>query len=172
MLLMLVKQLQEKFKNMKLSEFKNIISSINTISFELEDKEIIPQHFHITEIGVVSKNFIDCGGKLRAEKIINFQLWHANDFDHRLSKEKVNEIISIAEKELPIEEDLNIEVEYQKSTIGKYDLGFNGQRFILETKTTACLAEDNCGIPQEKLKVSLSNLGNNVSSCSPNSGCC
>lgn len=156
---------------MKLSEFKNIISSIETISFELEDKEIVPEHFHITEIGIVSKIFIDCGGKLRNEKIINFQLWHANDFDHRLSKEKVNDIISIAEKELPIE-DLEIEVEYQKSTIGKYNLGFNGHRFILKTKTTACLAEDNCGIPAEKLKISLSNLENNSSSCSPESGCC
>ena len=156
---------------MKLSEFKNIISSTEKISFQLENKETIPEHFHITEIGVIDKKFIDCGGKFRTEKVINFQLWHAYDFNHRLSTQKVIDIISIAEKELLIE-DLDIEVEYQKSTIGKYDLGFNGQRFILETKTTACLAEDNCGIPQEKLKVSLSNLGNNVSSCSPNSGCC
>ena len=101
---------------MKLSEFKNIISSTEKISFQLENKETIPEHFHITEIGVVSKKFIDCGGKFRTEKVINFQLWHAYDFNHRLSTQKVIDIISIAEKELPIE-DLEIEVEYQKSTI-------------------------------------------------------
>jgi hypothetical protein len=42
-------------------------------------------------------------------------------------------------------------VEYQAETIGKYDLGFNG-KILLLNKQTACLAEDACGIPQEKQK--------------------
>jgi len=156
---------------MKLSEFKNIISSTETIRFQLENKETIPEHFHITEMGIVSKEFIDCGGTLRNEKVINFQLWYANDFDHRLSTQKVIDIIYIAEKKLPIE-DLEIEVEYQKSTIGKYSLEFNGNYFVLKSKSTACLDEDKCGIPNEKLNVSLSNLNNNSTSCSSESGCC
>ena len=85
---------------MKLSEFKNIISSTETIRFQLENKETIPEHFHITEMGIVSKEFIDCGGTLRNEKVINFQLWYANDFDHRLSTQKVIDIIYIAEKKI------------------------------------------------------------------------
>ena len=156
---------------MKLSEFKNIISSTEKINFQLENKETIPEHFHITEIGVIDKKFIDCGGKFRTEKVINFQLWHAYDFNHRLSTQKVIDIISIAEKELLIE-DLEIEVEYQKSTIGKYSLEFNGNYFVLKAKSTTCLDEDKCGIPNEKLNVSLSNLNNNSTSCSPESGCC
>jgi hypothetical protein len=68
--------------------------------------------------------------------------------------------------------DFEIEIEYQESTIGKYDLKHNGNSFILKTKTTACLDEDNCGIPKEKLKVSLSEIQDNSSSCSPGSGCC
>tara|TARA_B100001093_G_scaffold519453_1_gene608545 strand:+ start:1181 stop:1651 length:471 start_codon:yes stop_codon:yes gene_type:complete len=156
---------------MNLSKFKNILLNSKEISFQLENGEIIPQHFHITEIGINSKEYIDCGGTIRLEKVINFQLWHANDFDHKLETKKVLEIISLAEKALFIE-DLDIEVEYQSSTIGKYNLGFNGISFVLESKTTACLAEDKCGIPEEKINVSLSDLQNNSSPCSPESGCC
>ena len=34
-------------------------------------------------------------------------------------------------------EDLEIEVEYQVNTIGKYELDFNGTNFILTAKQTA-----------------------------------
>ena len=156
---------------MKLSKFKCLVSSMEEISFQLENGETIPQHFHITEIGVNSKKYIDCGGKIRLEKVINFQLWYSNDFDHKLEPKKVLDIISLAEKALSIE-DLEIEVEYQNTTIGKYNLKINGSCFVLESKTTACLAEDKCGIPEEKLKVSLSDLQSDSSCCSPDSGCC
>tara|TARA_B100000927_G_scaffold124382_1_gene100343 strand:+ start:3528 stop:3995 length:468 start_codon:yes stop_codon:yes gene_type:complete len=155
---------------MKISEFKNIIAESSEISFQLENGNIIPQHFHITEIGLNEKKFIDCGGVVRNENIISLQLWHANDFDHKLNPNTVLDIIDKAEKILKIG-NLDVEIEYQQSTIGKYNVGFNGLSFVLEAKTTACLAEDNCGIPAEKLKVPLSNLQNN-SSCSPESGCC
>ena len=155
---------------MKLSEFKNIIAKSNEISFQLENGITIPQHFHITEIALNEKKFIDCGGVVRNEKIISLQLWHANDFNHKLNPNTVLDIIDKAEKTLKID-NLDVEIEYQESTIGKYNVRFNGFSFILEAKTTACLAEDSCGIPAEKLKVPLSNLQNN-SFCSPESGCC
>ena len=155
---------------MKLSEFKNIISNSNEIRFQLENGEIIPKHFHITEVGLNKKKFIDCGGIIRNESIISFQLWHANDFDHKLNPKTVLDIIDKAENILKLD-NLDVEIEYQQSTIGKYNIGFNGLSFVLKAKTTACLAEDSCGIPAEKLKVPLSNLQNN-SSCSPESGCC
>ena len=69
-----------------------------------------------------------------------------------------------------IYKDLEIEVEYQDSTIGKYGLTFNGENFVLQSKTTNCLAEDKCGIQKIKPKVSLSKLKNE--NCSPGSGCC
>jgi len=43
--------------------------------------------------------------------------------------------------------DLEIEVEYQDKTIGKYGLDFNGSDFLLTSKHTACLANDRCGLP-------------------------
>lgn len=154
---------------MKLSDFKVHISKLEKINFQLENGSIVPSHFHITEIGFSNKNFIDCGGVIRNEKLISFQLWHANDFNHRLKAKNILEIISIAENSI-ISEDLEIEVEYQNSTIGKYGLSFNGENFILKSKTTNCLAEDNCGIQNYKPKVSLSKLQDE--NCSPGSGCC
>ena len=65
-------------------------------------------------------------------------------------------------------EDLEIEVEYQFGTIGKYDLGFDGHNFILLTKQTDCLAKENCGVPEQKLQ--LSDLQNPC--CSPDGNCC
>jgi hypothetical protein len=154
---------------MKLLELKNILKTLSEISFQFENGLHIPQHFHITEVGVITKDFIDCGGVIRNEKLIIFQLWHANDFNHRLKAKNILEIISIAENAI-ISEDLEIEVEYQNSTIGKYGLSFNSENFILNSKTTNCLAEDNCGIPNSKTKVSLSKLQDE--NCSPGSGCC
>jgi len=154
---------------MKLLELKNILKTLSEISFQFENGLHIPQHFHITEIGLITKDFIDCGGVIRNEKLISFQLWHANDFNHRLKAKNILEIISIAENSM-IFEDLEIEVEYQNSTIGKYGLSFNGENFILKSKTTNCLAEDNCGIQNSKPKVSLSKLQDE--NCSPGSGCC
>ena len=156
---------------MRLSEFKTIISNSESINFQLENGLTIPEHFHITEVGINSKKFIDCGGTVREENTISFQLWHANDFEHKLNPSIVLDIINLAEKNLFLA-DFEIEIEYQESTIGKYDLKHNGNSFILKTKTTACLDEDNCGIPKEKLKVPLSEIQDISSSCSPGSGCC
>lgn len=157
---------------MKLSEIKEILSTLDNVEFQLENGAFVPEHFHVTEVGTVTKHFIDCGGIIRHEKVVNFQLWNANDFEHRLKPGKLLNIIKLSEEKLGIEEG-EIEVEYQNTTIGKYDLEFNGKTFVLKNKTTACLAQDACGIPVEKQKVSLSELSSNkISCCTPNSGCC
>ncbi|MCF8425062.1 MAG: DUF6428 family protein [Bacteroidia bacterium] len=157
---------------MKLSDFKKQLSTITDINFVLQNGTVVPKHFHVTEVGQVTKSFIDCGGTVRNEKVVNFQLWEANDFDHRLAPQKLNEIIALSEKILGIE-DVEIEVEYQSETIGKYGIEFNGKNFVLTTTQTNCLAQDKCGIPPEKLKVSLSDLQNtNQSCCTPGGKCC
>lgn len=154
---------------MKLSEIKIQLKGLETIAFELPNGDLVPNHFHVTEVGKISKHFIDCGGTVRKEEVISFQLWEANDYDHRLHPEKLVHIIELSEKILGLE-DLPIEVEYQSSTIGKYGLDFNGENFLLTTKQTTCLAQDQCGIPQEKQKIRLSAVG--ASACAPGSGCC
>jgi hypothetical protein len=155
---------------MKLSALKKKLSTLTTVNFELQNGTAVPEHFHVTEVGVVTKNFIDCGGTIRNEKVANFQLWDANDFEHRLKPSKFLNIIQLSEEILGME-DLEIEVEYQSETIGKYDLDFNGKNFVLVSKQTACLASDACGIPEEKMKVNLAELKTR-NSCNPGGGCC
>ena len=173
---------------MKLSDVKNLLATVKEVNFKLPNGKMVPQHFHVTEVGMITKNFIDCGGTLRNEKVASFQLWEAADFDHRLSPQKLTNIISLSEKILGME-DLEVEVEYQSEsvaspiqlsenktnwhTIGKYDLAFDGINFVLLAKQTNCLATDKCGVPAEKLKVSLSSLQDNSQGCcTPGGGCC
>ena len=155
---------------MTLSEIKQILPTLANVEFQLENGTFVPEHFHVTEVGMITKNFIDCGGVVRNEKVVNFQLWNADDFEHRLKPNKLLHIIQLSEEKLGIE-DFEIEVEYQSETIGKYDLNFNGKTFVLKNKTTACLAEDACGIPSQKPKVNLGDLSANAT-CAPGSGCC
>lgn len=156
---------------MKLSHVKKELSTLENVAFILPNGTFAPEHFHVTEVGLITKNFIDCGGKVRKETVVNFQLWDANDFDHRLKPKKLLDIIELSEKILGIE-DNDVEVEFQGETIGKYDLGFNGTAFTLINKRTACLAEDQCGITEIKAKVKLSEISNQTNSCTPGGGCC
>ena len=151
---------------MRLSEIKQILNQSDQIQFLLPNGDKVPAHFHVTEVGRVEKHFIDCGGTERRESIINFQLWNADDYDHRLHPEKLANIIALSEKVLKLG-DWEIEVEYQGETIGKYGLDYDGKSFLLTTKQTDCLARDKCGIPQDKLPVEQE-----ASCCTPNSGCC
>ena len=125
---------------MKISEFKNHLSTVSEVIFSLPDGSNVPSHYHITEVGFITKTYIDCGGTVREEKVANFQLWTAEDFDHRIQSEKILEIISKAEEEINLE-DLEIEVEYQNETIGKYNLEFYDNKFISH-KCTLINAEE------------------------------
>ncbi|MCD6064112.1 MAG: hypothetical protein K0R82_2023 [Flavipsychrobacter sp.] len=158
---------------MKLSEIKKYLANSESVNFRLPNGTFVPEHFHVTEVGIITKDFIDCGGTVRHEKVANFQLWDANDFEHRLKAGKFLNIIALSEKVLGME-DLEIEVEYQAETIGKYDLEFDGSNFVLASKQTACLASDACGIPVEKKKVSMVELGSSAQNngCTPGGGCC
>lgn len=153
---------------MKLSQVKAELKKLKTISFQLPNGELVPNHFHVTEVGKITKHFIDCGGTIRNEEVANFQLWNANDYDHRLHPEKLLNIIELSEKLLNIG-DLKIEVEYQADTIGKFGLDFNGESFLLTNQQTDCLAKDKCNIPLEK-EATLDEP--QINKCAPNSGCC
>lgn len=148
---------------MKLSDVKSALAKIESVQFKLQDGTSLPAHFHVTEVGLITKSFIDCGGTQREEKVINFQLWTADDFDHRLAPQRFLKILDISKKVIG-EDDLDIEVEYQQDTIGKFGLQFDGESFVLTSKQTACLAEDFCGIPQKPTA--------KQSSCCGSTGCC
>ena len=148
---------------MKLSEIKILLPNLENVVFQLENGTFVPKHFHVTEVGMVTKNYIDCGGTIRREKSVSFQLWNADDFDHRLNPKKLLDIIKLSEEKLDIE-DLEIEVEYQTETIGKFNLSFKNNIFFLNNKKTDCLAKENCGIQQVEVLIQ--------NSCAPGGGCC
>lgn len=154
---------------MKLSEIKNHLKELKTIAFKLPNGDLVPRHFHVTEVGKSTKDFIDCGGTIRHEELVNFQLWEENDYDHRLHPDKLLNIIELSESKLGIP-DLDIEVEYQGDTIGKYDLDFDGENFLLITKNTNCLAKDQC-VPPAKKSFQILEMADG-GTCTPGGGCC
>lgn len=157
---------------MKLSEVKQALTGMSEITFQLEDGTTVAPHFHVTEVGNVERHFIDCGGTIRKERSVNFQLYTASDYDHRLAAPKLLSIIELSERKLGIE-DAEVEVEYQGSTIGKYGLEWKGGDFLLTNRFTDCLAKDNCGIPQQKPRIRLSAATQTEGGCcTQGGGCC
>ena len=56
---------------MNLTELKNLLEQYPSrrINFLLPDMTTMPVHFHITEVGHVQKNYIDCGGTSRTSSL-------------------------------------------------------------------------------------------------------
>jgi hypothetical protein len=116
----------------------------------LPDKSFVPAHYHITEVGRVRKDFIDCGGTVRSTQACVLQVWVATDVDHRLDTTKLASIIHIA-RPLLESDDLPVEVEYEEGVISQYPIGGmeitpSGLLFYLGTKHTACLAPEKCKV--------------------------
>ncbi len=157
---------------MKLSKLQKILKSTSEIRFVLPDGTRVPSHFHVSEIGHISRNFIDCGGKLRSEDRINFQLWLAEDYDHVLAPQKLYNIISMSQEKLQLP-DAQVEIEYLSpigdpaadiQTIGKYGLDYDGESLLMTTTQTDCLALQTC--------IPLAPIASTISRCRPGSGCC
>ena len=147
---------------MTLHELKDQLKKQSVLAFELPDGSLVPNHFHLTEVGKITKHFIDCGGVIRKEEVVNLQLWEADDYDHRLHPENMLYILELSEKAFNLQ-DLEIEVEYQGNTIQKFGLELKGNNFLLTQKQTACLAQDACGVPEPE---------KTTNSCAPGTGCC
>jgi len=156
---------------MTLQELKNQLSASSNLNFALPNGKLIPQYFHITEVGKETREFIDCGGTFRKEVVVNFQLWCADDYDHRLKPKKLLNIIRLSEKKLDLNPESPVEVEYQGSTIETYQLRYDHGLFRLIADKTDCLAKDQCGIPQD-FQNDVNASEKNVASCSPESNCC
>lgn len=155
---------------MTLSELKTKLQILPELRFQLENGSPLPSHVHLTEVGLIHKRFVDCGGKEREETKVSLQLWSANDTDHRLSPQKLNRIL---DNYMPLREQgaTEIEVEYQADTIGKYQLDYRSGKFILARTQTACLASDRCGVNASSDKKAEPNE-KAAACCSADSGCC
>jgi hypothetical protein len=151
---------------MNITELKDILEENPTkgIGFILPDKTSIPAHFHITEVGHVKKDFIDCGGTQRTVSSCILQAWVASDEDHSLSAGKLGSILKLAGKILP-SDDLHVEIEFESPYISLFPIesaDSSGKTIVfqLTTKHTDCLAKEKCGIESASV------------GCSVESGCC
>lgn len=116
----------------------------------LPSGELVPNHFHVTEVGKVQKNFIDCGGVVRENTSCVLQVWTDDDIHHRLKAGKLLKILNLGQKILG-DINLPVEIEYGKDVISTYTLAevkvWETYLILLTSgKQTNCLAPDKCGI--------------------------
>jgi hypothetical protein len=122
------------------------------IEIMLPSGEMIPDHFHITEVGRVQKDFIDCGGTARRTVHATLQAWTADDYDHRLKSGKLADIINISKNAVNfMDGDLPLQVEYGEDysvtyLVSNVEITSNGVLFVLSGNKTDCLAKDKCGV--------------------------
>ncbi len=137
---------------MKLDEFLAVLSDNPSaaIRLMLPDGDFIPAHFHVTEVGRVHKDFMDCGGTTRSVTSCVLQVWVAGDTHHRLETTKLAKIVRLAAPLLGTT-DLPVEVEYENELVSQYPLAAvevtpAGLLLHLGTKHTACLAVERCDV--------------------------
>lgn len=138
---------------MKLRELKRLLDANSEKQFRLKlpDENEVPKEFHITEVGHVSKRFIDCGGAVHSVQSCLLQAWLGTDKDHQLTAEKVGRVLRFARAVVPNDE-LDVEVEYEHGSISQYPISDHSVSehsitFNLALKHTDCLAKDLCIAP-------------------------
>ena len=137
---------------MNLEAFLAVLSKnpAAAVHLMLPDGDFVPAHFHVTEVGRVHKDFIDCGGTVRSTTACVLQVWVAGDTDHRLDTAKLLTILRLAAPLLK-STDLPVEVEYEDGRVSQFPVSAaegtpSGVLLHLGTKHTACLAPDRCGV--------------------------
>lgn len=151
-----------------LRDFRSLLDQHPGKAFQLHlpDGDAVPECFHVTEVGRVRKDFIDCGGTVRAQETCLLQVWLGGDDDHRLATGKLAGILRKAAPLLP-NDDIPLEIEYETSVISQYQVAeatVNGSAVVLHMahKHTDCLAKEVCGIPERPA----------ASGCGCGPGCC
>lgn len=112
------------------------------------DGEPIEAHFHVTEVGRVQRDFVDCGGTVRRVVTCLLQTWVGPDADHRITAGKLLKAFAHAEPVLR-GEDLPVELEYETCNVVQLRLAevrAEPGRIVLQlgSKHTDCLAKELC----------------------------
>jgi hypothetical protein len=117
----------------------------------LPDGDAIPAHFHVTDVGHITRHFIDCGGKIRFLESCLLQTWvPEGGLDHRLSTNKLAKIFELS-RQVVASDALEVEVEYDCCVVAQYSLSAHRVEddsviFTLANKQTDCLAREVCGV--------------------------
>lgn len=156
---------------MKLSQLSGLLDAHSEKPFHLvlPNSAPVPVSFHITEVGHVTKKFIDCGGRVHTVEACQLQAWLGPDTDHRLYAGKMARVLEIARtKGILPEQDLEVEIEYEDAAVSQYAVaGYavteSAVVLSLGAKHTDCLAKESC-LPSLPMAAAV------AASCGP--GCC
>ena len=112
------------------------------------DGDPIEAHFHVTEVGRVQKDFVDCGGTVRRTVTCLLQTWVGDDLDHRITAGKLLKALAHAAPVLGAE-DLPVELEYEACNVIQFTVTAverEAERFVVRLggKHTDCLAKEIC----------------------------
>lgn len=112
------------------------------------DGDPIDLHFHVTEVGRVQKDFVDCGGTVRRTVVCLLQTWVGEDVEHRITAGK---LLKAFEHAAPVlgAEDLPVELEYEACNVIQFTVTAvvpEAERLVVQlgSKHTDCLAKELC----------------------------
>src|SRR6266513_2793187 len=114
--------------------------------FVLPNGDYIPAHAHVTEVGYLVRNFIDCGGLTGKEEKVVLQTYVGSDADHRLRSDRFGTILQLGSRVIP-NADLDVDVEYDCCVVAQYPIAeatSNGEylNLILRRGRTQCRARE------------------------------
>jgi Family of unknown function (DUF6428) len=114
--------------------------------FVLPNGDYIPAHAHVTEVGHVVRNFIDCGGLTGKEEKAVLQTHVGNDTNHRLRSERFAKILQLGNRVIP-RGDVDVDVEYDCCVVAQYPVAEarpDGEHLnlILRRSRTQCRARE------------------------------
>ena len=114
--------------------------------FVLPDGDYIPAHAHVTEVGHLVRNFIDCGGLSGKEEKVVLQTHVGDDTGHRLRSDRFAKILRLGKRVIPTA-DLDVDVEYDCCVVAQYPIASakpDGEHLnvILQGGRTQCRARE------------------------------
>lgn len=140
---------------LKISELKAALTAAPDLRLTVvwTDGEPIEAHFHVTEVGRIQRDFVDCGGTIRQLVTCLLQTWVGDDTDHRITAGKLLKALAHAEPILR-GEDLPVELEYETCNVVQLvvaSIERTEDRFVIQlgSKHTDCLAKELC-LPSAK----------------------
>lgn len=135
---------------MTISALKTALAVAPELPLEVlwPDGDPIEAHFHVTEVGRVQKDFVDCGGTVRRTVTCLLQTWVGEDVDHRITAGK---LLKAFEHSAPVlgSEDLPVELEYEACNVIQFlvtAVERQPERWVVRLggKHTDCLAKEIC----------------------------
>jgi len=84
------------------------------------DGDPIEACFHVTEVGRVQKDFVDCGGTVRRTVTCMLQTWVGEDTDHRITAGKLLKAFAHAGPVLGGGDELPVELEYEACNVSQF----------------------------------------------------